>query len=78
MIGSIPLWARKLLVDFIETGLGLVFALNLVFPTSIDDARQVAIIVGSAILSALVSAARRALPAFFAWVAEKLGTTESE
>ena len=74
-MNGIPIWLRKLAVDFIETALALVFALNLAFPTDVASGQQLALIVGSAILSALISALRRAIPGFLAWLNAKMGTT---
>lgn len=71
-----PLFARKFITDFVETAIALVFALNIIFPTSADAARDVAIVVGTAVLSAAVSAARRAIPGFLVWLNERLGTAE--
>ena len=72
---KLPLWARKFLTDFVETGIALVFALNLAVPTNTDEAKVVAFAVGGAVLSAAISAARRSAPDFVAWLAGKLGTT---
>jgi hypothetical protein len=72
---SLPLWTRKFIVDFIETGLGAVLALDLVFPSSTPQAGQAAHLVGVAVLSALVSAIRRAVPPFRRWLRLKMGTT---
>ena len=70
-----PLFVKKFLVDFVETAIGAVLALNIVFPNSIADAKQVAAVVGLAILAAAVSAVRRAAPSFVAWLSGKLGVT---
>jgi hypothetical protein len=63
-----PLWIRKFFVDFVETGVTALFALNLVIPGSLDVAKAQGLIAGSAILGALICATRRALPDFFAWL----------
>lgn len=73
-VQALPLWLRKFAVDFVETALALVFALTLAFPTTLQDGRAVAITIGGAILSALISAARRAIPGFLTWFASKMGT----
>lgn len=75
---EVPVWVRKLILDFVETGIALVFALNIAFPSTVADAKQVAIIVGSALLSAFISAARRAIPAFLAWLATALNVPSDE
>jgi hypothetical protein len=71
-----PLWLRKFVVDFVETGIALIFGLTLIFPSTSSEAQQIAVVVGGAVLSALVSAARRAIPGFIVWLNEKLGTSE--
>ncbi len=70
-----PIWAKKALVDFIETGIAALFALTFVIPTTLDQGKEVAILVGAALAGALVSAARRAAPEFVAWLKTRLGTT---
>lgn len=70
---KLPLFARKFLLDWVETAIGLFLGLNLVLPTDATQVHQATIIVVSAVLSALVSAVRRALPGFLTWFAEKLG-----
>jgi predicted Co/Zn/Cd cation transporter (cation efflux family) len=72
-----PLWVRKFITDFVETGLAALFALTFVIPTTLDGGREVLLLVGAAIAGALVSAARRAIPAFIVWLNEKLGTTSA-
>jgi len=71
---TLPLFARKFITDFVETAIALVFGLTLVFPENAAQAEQIAIIVGGALLSALVSALRRAAPGFLVWLQTKLGT----
>ncbi len=75
---EVPVWVRKLILDFAETALAFVFALNIAFPSTVADAKQVAIIVGSALLAALISAARRAIPAFLAWLSTVLNVPQDE
>lgn len=69
-----PLWVRKFLIDFIETGLAAVFALVIVVPGSVEEAKTQGLIVAAAVLGALIAAARRAIPGLLAWLNEKLGT----
>jgi hypothetical protein len=69
-----PLWLRNFIVDIVETGLGVLFALTLFFPSSWEDLKAQGVIVAAAVAGALVSAARRAIPGFLAWLKEKLGT----
>lgn len=61
----LPLAARKLIVDFVETFTGLVVALNLFIPGSLDEAKAQAVLVGGAAGAALVSAFRRAWPGIY-------------
>lgn len=75
-MASIPLWARKFLVDFVETGIGAIFALQLALPATTEDAQRLAAILIGALAGALISAARRAIPGFLVWLNEKLGTSE--
>jgi hypothetical protein len=69
-----PIWLKSFIVDFAETGLAAVFALTLVIPGSIEEGQTQALILGTAILGALIAAARRAVPGFIAWLNAKLGT----
>jgi len=71
-----PEWLRKFIVDFIETGLGVLFGLTLFFPSSWEEMKGQGVIVAAAVVGALISAARRAIPGFLAWVREKLGVTQ--
>jgi hypothetical protein len=68
-----PLWVRKALVDFIEGAVAAVLVLNIVIPSTLDEARAQGAIVGAAIATAGVAAIRRAAPDFYAWVRSKLG-----
>lgn len=70
-----PEFVKKAIVDFAETGLAAVFALQVVLPASVEDAKKVALAIGVALLGAAVSAARRAAPGFIEYLREKLGTT---
>lgn len=69
-----PDFAKKAIVDFAETGLAAVFALSIVLPASVEDARKAGLAIGVALLGAAVSAARRAVPGFIAYLKLKLGT----
>jgi hypothetical protein len=75
---TLPLWFRKFLVDAVETGLAALFALTFVVPTTVAEGREVLLLVGAAIAGALISAARRAVPAFLAWLGMQLGTTDPQ
>ena len=74
-MNGIPLFARKFLLDFVETAIGLVFALSLVIPGDLDQAKAEALLVGAAVISAAVSALRRAAPAFIGWLAGRLNVS---
>jgi hypothetical protein len=69
-----PLFVRKLIVDFIETGLAALLALTFVIPTTIEQSKEVALLVGAAVAGALIAAVRRAVPEFLVWLRAKLGT----
>ena len=69
---TIPSFFAKFIVDFIETALAAVFLLNIAFPTSVQDIKQTFLIIGVAVFSALVSAFRRSVPDFIAWLKGKL------
>lgn len=71
---TMPLWVRKFIVDSVETGLGALFALTFVIPTTLDETKAIALLVVAAVAGAVVSAARRAIPVFLVWLNEKLGT----
>ena len=68
-----PTWVSKVVVDFVETGIAAVLAVTFVIPTNLDQAKEVAVVVGAALAGALVSAARRAAPDFIVWFKSKLG-----
>ena len=70
-----PIWVRKFIVDFIESGFGAVVAVQFVLPSTTDEALKLAAIFGTAIAGALASAIRRAFPDFLVWFKAKLGTT---
>lgn len=67
-----PLWVRKFIIDFVETGLAALLALTLIVPTNAEQAKEVAILVGAAVAGALISAFRRAVPGLLAWLREVL------
>ncbi len=71
-----PLWIRKAIVDFVETGLAALFALSFVIPATWEEGNAVALLFAAAIAGAAIAAARRAVPGFLGWLNEKLGTTE--
>jgi branched-subunit amino acid transport protein len=75
-VNTLPLWVRKFLTDFIETGIAAIFAIQIVLPQDEEQAVRVLAIFAGAVGGALISAARRALPGFYAWVREKLQTTD--
>lgn len=64
----LPLTIRKLIVDFVETFTGLVIALNLFVPGSLDEAKAQAVLIGGAAGAAAVSAFRRAWPSITLWL----------
>jgi hypothetical protein len=72
---SLPIWVKKLIVDFTETGLAAVLALQLIVPQDVEQGKEVAVLLGAAVAGALISAIRRAVPGFLVWLNEKLGTT---
>lgn len=67
-VTSLPFFIRKFIVDFVSTCLGALFLLNIAFPTSIDEARKVFVIVGVAVASSLVASLRRTAPEFLKWL----------
>ena len=68
-----PLFVRKLIVDFVETGLAALLALTFVMPASADQAKEVATLIFAAVAGALIAAVRRAAPEFILWLRERLG-----
>lgn len=68
-----PMFLRKFFVDFVETLLAALFALQFVLPTDVAQAKQVAVAVGVAVIGSLVSALRRATPDFLNWLKTTLG-----
>lgn len=66
---KIPLFIRKFVLDSVETFVGLVLAMSVAFPGSVQEAQALALVFGAAALSAAISAARRAAPAALAALA---------
>jgi hypothetical protein len=60
---ALPLFVRKFLVDFIETGIAAILAFS-----SFGDPQTFAHAAAVAVGAAFVSAARRAYPDFKAWL----------
>ena len=75
LIARTPLWVRKFIVDFVETGLAALLTLPLVAPATADEARILLTTVAAALAGALISAARRAAPDAYAWLAGVFGTS---
>jgi len=71
-----PLWFKNALIDFVETGLAALFALQFAIPATLAEGKFVAILVGSAVAGAAIAAARRAVPAFLLWLNGAAGTTK--
>ena len=71
----LPLWVKKFIVDFIETGLAAVLALSFVVPVTLEASKTVAILFAAAIAGALVAAVRRAVPPALIWFKGALGIT---
>jgi hypothetical protein len=70
-----PIWVKKLITDFIETGLAAVLALSFVVPVTLEASKTVAILFAAAIAGALVAAVRRAVPPALIWFKGVLGIT---
>lgn len=75
-MNALPLWVRKAIVDFIETGLAAIFAVTFVIPQTLEEGKAIALLFAAALAGAAIAAARRAVPGFLVWLNEKLGTTE--
>lgn len=73
-IARLPLWLRKFIVDAVEGSVATALALDVAIPSNAGDLRALGLAVGIGVVHALVSAARRNAPAFFAWVATQFGT----
>lgn len=70
----LPLFARKFIVDFIETSIATVLALSIAFPSTPGDLKAIGVAVGVGVIGAAVSAARRAAPGLIAWLNDLLQT----
>lgn len=70
---SLPSFARGFVVDFAATALAVIFGLNLVIPSTLDEAKAQAAIVGVAMIGAFINSARRSSPAFIEWLKAQLG-----
>lgn len=68
-----PLFIRKFIVDFVETAITAVLALNVVFPNDIASAQQVALVIGLAVIAAFLSALRRNASSIVDWLKSALG-----
>ena len=73
-----PLFVKNFIIDFVETFIGAVFAMNLAIPGDLNQAKALAMVLGAAAISALVSAARRAAPAALAALRNALGVPPSQ
>ena len=73
-----PLFVKNFIIDFVETFVGAVFAMNLAIPGDLNQAKAIAMVLGAAAISALVSAGRRAAPAAIAALRAFLGVGPSE
>jgi hypothetical protein len=75
-VSKIPKFVRQMIYDAINGAVVAVFALQFAIPGSLDEAKSQSLILGAAILRAVigasVAAARKAIPAFSAYVAAKL------
>lgn len=77
-ISDIPMFLRKFVVDSVETFVATLFAMNLAIPGSLDEAKAISLVLGAAMISAIVSAARRAAPAALAALRGFLGVAAEE
>jgi len=77
-MSKLPLWVRKALVDFIEGAIGAVLVLNIAIPSTLDEAKAQAAIIGAGVAKAAVAAARRAAPDFSVWLRGLFGVTPAE
>ena len=62
----LPVWVQKALTDAVETGMAVLAAQALYFPTNFADLKAEAITVAGAVLGAALAALRRAIKAQFA------------
>ena len=72
----LPMFIRKFIVDFAETGLATLFALAFAFPQSVADLKAIAVAAGVGVVGAAVSAGRRAVPGFLGWLRTALSVPE--
>jgi len=75
-IKALPVWLKKGITDFVETGIAAVLAVTFTLPAGVEDAKNIALIFGAAILGAAIAAVRRAFPSFMLWWKEKTGTED--
>jgi len=73
-----PQFVKAFVIDFIETGLAALFAVSFAVPATLAEGKIVALLLTSAVAGAFIAAARRAVPAFLAWLKERLGTTSAQ
>ena len=76
MLANLPLWVRKAITDFVETGVAAVLALEFVTPVTMEASQTVAILFAAAVAGAFVAAVRRTVPAFIGWFKGLLGVGE--
>jgi hypothetical protein len=69
-----PLFVRKFVVDAVESGVAALLVVEFVVPDDVAGVAGVASVIGLALLSATVSAARRAVPGFLEWFRSKVPT----
>lgn len=72
----IPLFVRKFILDAAETFVGAFFAMNLIIPGTLDEAKAAGLLLGAAAIAAIASAARRAAPAALAALAALLAVSQ--
>jgi hypothetical protein len=68
-----PIFVNKFIVDFVETAIGAVLALNIFIPGDLSAAGAQASVIGTAVLVALAAAVRRAAPDFVLWFKDQMG-----
>ena len=69
---TLPLFARKFIVDFVETALAAVFAISVAFPATPGDLKALGAAAGIGVIGAAISSARRAVPGLLLWLNAKL------
>lgn len=75
---TLPLFARKFIVDFVETSLATVFALSIAFPATPGDLKAIGVAIFIGVVGAGVSAARRAAPGLVSWLNDLLQTGDND